>query len=77
MKNRDPVDKVADCIIICAVITVIILKITNVIKISWLWLLSPIWIALAMGIILAIILFSIGFIKVTLENKRRNNYERY
>jgi len=50
-------DRVADIFLMVAAITVIILKITNVIKISWLWLTSIIWIPFTLGIVLSFGLF--------------------
>jgi len=50
-------DRVADIFLMVAAITVIILKITNVIKISWLWLTSIIWIPFTLGIVLCFGLF--------------------
>ena len=41
MKDND--DRFVDITLIIIVLTVIILKLTGVIKLSWLWLLSPIW----------------------------------
>lgn len=49
-------DRFIDAIIIGAILTVIALKITGIITISWLWLLSPLWILAGLGAILAIIL---------------------
>ncbi len=49
-------DRMVDAIIIGAILTVIGLKIAGVITISWLWLLSPIWILFGVGMILAIVL---------------------
>lgn len=66
-------DRLADILVIGAIITVIILKITNVIKISWLWLLSPIWILLCAGIILAIGLTLICLIEELVNKKEKNN----
>lgn len=48
-------DRIADILIIGAIITVIVLKITNVITISWFWLLSPIWIPFGIGCALAFV----------------------
>ena len=48
-------DRIYDGIIILGILTVIILKITNVITISWFWLLSPLWLLLGIGTILAIL----------------------
>ena len=36
-------DRVADLIVVGAILTIIILKITGVIKLSWFWLLSHVW----------------------------------
>lgn len=49
-------DRIVDIFIIGAIITVIVLKITNVITIPWIWLLSPIWILFGMGLGFAIII---------------------
>lgn len=49
-------DRIVDAIIIGAILTVIGLKIAGIITISWLWLLSPIWILFGAGTILAIAL---------------------
>lgn len=49
-------DKIADIAICLVIIAIIVLKITNVIKVSWLILLSPILAALGLGIILALFL---------------------
>lgn len=48
-------DRITDILIIGIIITVIVLKITNVITISWLWLLSPIWILFGIGCALAFV----------------------
>lgn len=49
-------DRIADIVVCLVIIAVIVLKITNVIKVSWLILLSPILAALGLGIILAFFL---------------------
>lgn len=66
-------DRLADIVVIGAIITVIILKITNVIKISWLWLLSPIWILFGAGIILATGLTIICIVGKFINKKEKNN----
>jgi hypothetical protein len=43
-------------------IAFIVLKLCNVIKWSWLWVLSPIWIPIAISVIVITILFLISFI---------------
>lgn len=60
-------DKIVDILCIVAIISVIILKITGVITVSWLWLLSPIWISLSAGIIITLVILIAYFI----YNKRR------
>jgi len=73
--NRQ-MDRVINWFLIIAAVTVIILKIVGVIKIPWLWLLSPIWIVLGFGIlfiIVIVIIFSIEKIK----DKKENKNERY
>lgn len=64
-------DRLVDVFIIGIIITVIILKITNVIKISWLWLLSPIWILFGVGIVLAIGLTIICIIEEFINKKEK------
>ena len=65
-------DRVADLIVVGAILTIIILKITGVIKLSWFWLLSPVWLLLSAGVILAIIV-TIGCLINTI---RRTKNER-
>lgn len=48
-------DRFVDIFIILGAIAIIVLKITNIITIPWLWLLSPLWILAGLGIILCII----------------------
>ena len=43
-------DRIADVLIIIAIITVIVLKLCNVITISWLWLTSIVWIPFLVGV---------------------------
>ena len=49
-------DRIADIFIIGVVITVIILKIVNIITIPWVWLLCPIWGLMGVGVVFAIII---------------------
>jgi len=69
-------DRIADICIIGVIITIIVLKLTNVIKISWLWLLSPIWILFGTGIILAIFITIACLIKTQLIDKKEKENER-
>ena len=67
-------NRIADIFLSVAAITVIILKITNVIKISWLWLTSIIWIPFALGIVLSfgLLFFYLGIMlidKIKEKNK--------
>ena len=66
-------DRIVDIFLIIAAITVIILKITNVIKISWLWLTSIIWIPFALGLVLTFVLIIWYEIEVIIDMIRRKN----
>ena len=72
---RDNEDKIVDIFLIVAAIVLVILKLTNAITISWLWLLSPLWIIAGLGIILCVIM-TIRFIIHSFTYKRRKEYER-
>ena len=63
-------DRIADAICILVIIAVIVLKITNVITISWFWLTAILWIPLLIGCILALVL-GLFFYFTTLIDKRR------
>lgn len=66
-------DRFIDIIIIGIIMTILTLKITGILTISWLVLLSPVLIALGIGIIIAII-FVIFFIREYYkEDKRRHD----
>ncbi len=65
-------DKLVDIFIVVAVIVAIALKITNVITISWLWLLAPIWIPLGIGCILASIMCLYFFFTLFINKKEIN-----
>lgn len=49
-------DRAVDIIVVLAVLLIPILKICGIIKWSWLWILSPIWIGLLFGLLLAFVL---------------------
>ena len=69
-------DKVVDIVLLIAVIVVVILKLCNVIKISWLWLLSPIWVCLIVGtavMFILLIVYLITAIFIDKENKNERN----
>jgi len=52
-------DRIIDILILFLIAAVIILKCIGVIKIAWIWFLSPIWISLGLGFILLVILLII------------------
>lgn len=62
-------DRIVDFFIIGAIITVIILKLTNVITISWLWLLSPIWIPFGIGCVFAFVFLIVVIIEFYIDKK--------
>jgi len=57
-------------------LTFIVLKLTKVITWSWLWVLSPVWIALALLLSLYIILYFVEGISVNKRVRRFKWYER-
>ena len=63
-------DRIVDIFIILGAIAIVVLKFTNVITLSWLWLLSPLWICAGLGIIICI-LTTIGYIIHNFTYKRR------
>ena len=64
-------DRIVDIFIIGAIITAIVLKITNVITISWLWLLSPLWILFSIGFVLALIFLIMVVIELYINKKEK------
>ena len=65
-------DRFADVAIVIGIIAVIVLKIMNVITISWLWLLSPIWIPLCIGLILSFLLALYFFGTIIIDKIKEN-----
>ena len=70
-------DRIEDIVILIFVIAVILLKLTGLIQISWLWLLSPLWITAGLTIIALIfmLLFAIGiniYDKIKEKKNERN-----
>ena len=65
-------DRVADILIIVIFLSIIGLKIANVITLSWFWLFSPIIFLFGIGIILAIFMTLACIISTYIDNKRRN-----
>jgi hypothetical protein len=64
-------DRIVDIFIIGIIITILVLKLTNVITISWIWLLSPIWILFGIGFVLAIILTLICLLQEYIHKKEK------
>ena len=62
-------DRIVEIALIVGIIAVIVLKITNVIKISWLLLLSPIWFTFGVGIVIAIFVLIVIIISCVKEKK--------
>ena len=71
-------DREINIFFILLVLTIIGLKIAGVIQISWLWLLSPLWVTAGLGVV-GLIGVTIICIVSELINKiqRRKNNERY
>lgn len=67
------VDRLAEIFVGLAIVAVIVLKLTNVLTISWLWILSPIWIPLALGFVLALIIL---FLAIITPYDTKKEYEK-
>ena len=55
-------------------IAFIVLKLTKVISWSWLWVLSPLWIPLALALVIFIVYFILKLIQGTLDCKDHNSW---
>ena len=55
-------------------IAFIVLKLTKVISWSWLWVLSPLWIPLALALVIFIVYFILKLIQGILESKNHNSW---
>ena len=65
-------DRIADVAIIVAYAIVIILKAVNIITVSWLWIFSPFWISLGLGLLLlAFILVAKAIIYIWRKLRRK------
>jgi hypothetical protein len=64
-------DRIADVFIIGAIITVIVLKLTGVITLSWFWLLSPLWGLFALGLIGAVSMTLMCLIMNWIQDRRK------
>lgn len=47
-------ERIADIFVIFVIILVFVLKICNIITISWLWILAPLWIPFSIGLFLTV-----------------------
>ena len=54
-------------------IVFIVLKLTNVINWSWLWVLSPLWIEFALVIAIILIVLCVTFLIIEPIKNRKNN----
>ena len=66
----DTEDRVVDIFLLIGLVAVIALKISGVITIPWLWLLSPLWIPFLM-LVAGMIVITIWFIIDTIKEKRK------
>jgi len=64
-------DRLVDILVTAIIVAVVTLKLSGVIKVSWLWLLSPIWILLLLGFILALIVVIYGIIYTFIDKRRK------
>ena len=64
-------DRLVDLFFIVAILVILGLKIGGIIRIPWLWLLSPIWMLLLVGLVFAIIMAIICTFILFRDNKRR------
>lgn len=63
-------DRAVNIIVVIAIVAILALKLCGVITISWLWLLSPIWVSFGLGCVLAFVLFIALSIGLLLERKK-------
>lgn len=73
MKN----DRFVDVIIVGVILTAIILKLTRVITIDWIWVLSPIWIMLSLGLIFGLLFILWVVIYNFIDKLKEKRNERY
>lgn len=63
-------DRAVDIFLLIGIVAVIALKISGVITIPWLWLLSPLWISFLI-MVAGMIVITIWFIIDTIKEKRK------
>ena len=73
---RDFEDKVVDYILLGIVTIILILKITNIITVPWVYLLAPLWVPLVFGFALMIISLIIIIINAIIKTIKENKNER-
>lgn len=66
-------NRIADIFIVGVIITILVLKLTNVITVPWVWLLSPIWILFGIGFIFAFVVTLICLLQEYIHKKEKNN----
>lgn len=54
----------------------VILKLCGVISWSWWWVLSPLWIGIAIFIIVAVLVWLFGCIAIIIEERRENKNKK-
>ena len=75
---KDNFDRGVDIFFGVCILTLIILKLTGIIKVSWLILLAPLWGLFLLGIFLAILLTLMCFINMWInDRKKEKDNERY
>lgn len=72
MQRKTRTDIVADIGFVLLVIALVVLKLTNVIPLSWFWLSAIIWIPLCIGLALITILIITCLVKDIINIIRRN-----
>lgn len=64
-------DRLVDIFVTAIIVAVVTLKLSGVIKVSWLWLLSPIWILFLLGFVLALIVVICGIFYTFIDKRRK------
>ena len=78
MKNRiDDFDCIVEIGMILAVIVVVILKLTGIITLSWLWLSAIIWVPALAGMALMFMVLVVMITRGIIELIKENKNERY
>ena len=74
---NDNTERLVDITIIAIIISVIILKIIGVIKITWFWLLSPLWILFGLGVAICVVITGSVVIMDLINRIKERKNERY